>query len=109
MPCSKQNLCENGDIGLGTLNVLDGEIASIDGEFYQVMSYGVAYPVQVNATTPFAILTHLDAGEVMTTQAGANVAGFEKQLDKHFLSKNVFYVLMVDGTFDYVKTRGVSW
>ena len=44
----------HGDFGLGTFNALDGEMIAFDGNFYQVKSDGVAYPVADDQKTPFA-------------------------------------------------------
>ena len=38
-------LRRHGDFGLGTFNALDGEMIAFDGQYYQVKSDGVAYPV----------------------------------------------------------------
>src|SRR5262245_17235824 len=38
-------LRRHGDFGLGTFNSLDGEMIAVDGEFFQIKSDGVAYPV----------------------------------------------------------------
>ena len=47
-------LRRHGDFGLGTFNALDGEMIAFDGEFYQIKSDGVAYPVADDQRTPFA-------------------------------------------------------
>ena len=47
-------LRRHGDFGLGTFNALDGEMVAFDGEFYQIKSDGIAYPVADEQRTPFA-------------------------------------------------------
>ena len=47
-------LRRHGDFGLGTFNALDGEMIAFDGEFYQIKSDGIAYPVADDQRTPFA-------------------------------------------------------
>jgi len=44
-------LKQQGDLGLGTLNGLDGEMVAVDGRFYQIKTDGVAYPVSDQTKT----------------------------------------------------------
>jgi acetolactate decarboxylase len=53
-------LKSHGNYGLGTLNSLDGEMIQVNGKFYQVKVDGIAYPVEDNEKTPFAIVTFFD-------------------------------------------------
>src|SRR6476661_4729819 len=45
-------LAEHGDLGLGTLNRLDGEMIALDG---------VIHPIPAEAKTPFAVVTSFEA------------------------------------------------
>src|ERR671930_2553468 len=46
-------LAERGDLGLGTLNALDGEMIALDGGFYQARVDGSVRAVAVDERTPF--------------------------------------------------------
>src|SRR3954462_3501988 len=50
-------LAEHGDLGLGTLNGLDGEMIAVDGSFLRADSNGVIGEVDPSERTPFAVLT----------------------------------------------------
>ena len=50
-------LADRGDFGLGTFDALDGEMICLDGDFFQVKSDGLAYAVDGDARTPFAVVT----------------------------------------------------
>ena len=52
---------EGGDHGLGTLNRLNGELVIVDGEPWQVDFRGEAHLVDPTVTTPFVVVTHLEA------------------------------------------------
>src|SRR6476620_11718015 len=54
-------LAEHGDLGLGTLNGLDGEMIAIDGEFYRADVDGWIHRVPAEARTPFAVVTRFEA------------------------------------------------
>jgi acetolactate decarboxylase len=49
-------LAEHGDLGLGTLNGLDGEMIALDGRFYRADVDGGIHPVPATARTPFAVV-----------------------------------------------------
>src|SRR4051794_32339724 len=50
-------LAEHGDLGLGTLNSLDGEMIAVDGRFYRADIEGTVNDVAPSSRTPFAVLT----------------------------------------------------
>jgi len=54
-------LAEHGDLGLGTLNHLDGEMVALDGEFFRADAEGAIHPVGPGERTPFAVVTRFEA------------------------------------------------
>src|SRR6201747_3330428 len=53
-------LAEHGDLGLGTLNRLDGEMIALDGEFFRADVDGVVSPIAATAKTPFAVVARFE-------------------------------------------------
>ena len=102
-----KDLGSNGDFGIGTFEALDGEMVGLDGQFYQVKSDGVAYIVNDSMKTPFAEVTFFEPEEVMVLNGTSNLTKVENYLDSKLVTKNIFYAIKIDGTFDYVKTRSV--
>lgn len=100
-------LMDHGDFGIGTFDSLEGEMVALDGEYYQVKSDGVAYPVDGNMTTPFSTVTFFQADAVAAIHNASNMTELSRQIDGELDSANVFYALRIDGTFPYVKTRSV--
>src|SRR5689334_25377195 len=49
-------LGEHGDLGLGTLNGLDGEMIALDGSFFRADEAGRIHPVAAGERTPFAVV-----------------------------------------------------
>src|SRR3954453_7096821 len=49
-------LAEHGDLGLGPLNGLDGDVIALDGRFYRADLDGGIHPVPATARTPFAVV-----------------------------------------------------
>jgi acetolactate decarboxylase len=100
-------LKKHGDLGLGTLNGLDGEMIGLDGVFYQVRSDGKVVVVPDTAGTPFAAVTFFepDRSLALTKPLGCNE--LESYLETLFPSNNIFYAVKIEGSFDHVKTRSV--
>jgi acetolactate decarboxylase len=53
-------LAEHGDLGLGTLNHLDGETVALDGEFFRADVDGNVSRVPPGERTPFAVVTRFE-------------------------------------------------
>ncbi|MFA5042628.1 MAG: acetolactate decarboxylase [Kiritimatiellia bacterium] len=101
------DLKQHGDIGIGTLNALDGELACVDGRMFQIRVDGRVYPVPDSARTPFAVMTWLDRDIALKAVAATNLDGFCRIMDRALPSTNLFAAIRADGEFDYVRTRSV--
>src|SRR4030042_322355 len=96
-----------GDFGIGTFNALDGEMLAFNGDFYQIRSDGIAYPLANTMETPFASVTFFDVDYTGKLPEGLNYAELEEYLDSILPSENTFYAIKIEGTFSYMKTRSV--
>jgi acetolactate decarboxylase len=100
-------LAEHGDLGLGTLNHLDGEMIAIDGEFFRADVDGRVTPIGPEERTPFAVVT-----------------AFEPNVDEHLPDEELTHeellarlddllpagpscAIRLDGRFDLVRARSV--
>jgi acetolactate decarboxylase len=95
-----------GDFGIGCFEGIDGEMIALDGNYYQVKSDGVAYPVSDTMTTPFSTVTYFDKDLVANVSA-RNFTELCSVLDAQIPTQNLFYAIRIDGTFPYVKTRSI--
>jgi acetolactate decarboxylase len=100
-------LKKHGNLGLGTLNDLDGEMIGLDGVFYQVKSDGKVSVVPDDARTPFAVVTFFDPDESLPLTKELSCKELESYIDSLLLTKNILYALKIEGRFYYVKTRSV--
>jgi acetolactate decarboxylase len=98
---------DRGDLGLGTLEALDGEMVALDGGFFQVRSDGRAYAVDRQAKTPFAVVTFFEPGPSLKLTAPLDLERFCADLDRRVGAEASCYAVRVDGDFEYVKTRSV--
>lgn len=102
-----KDLGAHGDFGLGTVQALDGEMVGLDGQFYQIKSNGKASRLSDSMKTPFAEVAFFEPEETVTLNGTFNLTGLQSRLDGSLGTKNLFYGIRIDGTFDYVKTRSV--
>lgn len=101
------SLKSHGDIGIGTLNRLDGEMIFVDNVFYQIKSNGKAAVIPDSALTPFAVVTFFDNDTQVEAGAVNSIAELGALIDRQLPTRNLFYALRVDGVFEYVKVRSV--
>jgi acetolactate decarboxylase len=100
-------LAEHGDLGLGTLNRLDGEMIGLDGEFFRADVDGVVSPIAAAAKTPFAVVTRFEPevdewiGERLSHQE------LLARLDALVPAAASSCAIRLDGRFELVRARSV--
>ncbi len=105
LPAGK--LKTHGDFGIGTLDGLEGEMLALDGNYYQIKTDGIAYPVTEEMTTPFATVTYFEADNNFRLEKPMNLTELEEYLDQNLPAENLFYAVKVEGNFSYLKARSV--
>ena len=104
---SIKTLREHGDFGLGTFVGFDGEMAVLDGHFFQIKGDGSITDAPDEAMAPFAVVTHFVPDQTFALDPFPSIAELTKQLDARRESDNQFYAVRIDGTFKAMKTRAV--
>jgi acetolactate decarboxylase len=61
-----EELARHGDLGIGTVQHLDGEMLALDGEFLQVRADGSVHVLDPSASTPFAVVCWFRPGAPRT-------------------------------------------
>ena len=103
-----KTLSQHGNMGLGTVNCLDGEMIGLDGKFYQIKTDGKAYRIADTAKTPFAEVVFFKPDTAFKiTDSIKSYEQLKSVLEKQMPAKNIFYAFRIDGTFTYIKTRSV--
>jgi acetolactate decarboxylase len=100
-------LREHGDLGLGTFEDLDGEMAIVDGHFFQVRCDGSVREVGDAVLSPFAVITRFAPEPEVTLDQCPDMGHLTSRFDSLRDSDNVFFALRVDGQFDHVHTRAM--
>ncbi len=102
-----RELQKHGDVGLGTVDSLDGEMIEVNNTFYQVKSNGSVYVLDNSTKTPFALVTFFKANETLFVNTTLNSTQMEQYLNGSMHSKNIFYAIEIHGTFKHIKARSV--
>jgi acetolactate decarboxylase len=100
-------LREHGDLGLGTFENLDGEMAIVDGRVYQARGDGTVLEVSDDVLIPFAAVTRFTPDRRGDLDHFSDLNGLLAQLDQLRDSENMFYSIRLDGHFDTMHTRAV--
>jgi acetolactate decarboxylase len=101
-------LAEHGDLGLGTLNHLDGEMIAIEGEFFRADVDGNASRIGPEERTPFAVVTRFEP--TIDEQLPDEELGHEEllaRLDELAPDDASSCAIRLDGRFDLVRARSV--
>jgi acetolactate decarboxylase len=100
-------LAERGDLGLGTLNHLDGEMIALDGRFYRADVEGGIEEVPPSERTPFAVVVPFDP-EINFELEGSITHDFLLgEIDRRIPAGVASCAVRIDGRFESVKARSV--
>lgn len=100
-------LAEQGDLGLGTLNGLDGEMIALDGRFYRADVDGDVTEIEPSARTPFAVVTSFEAAVDERIEEALEHEQLLARLDQLTPAGAVCCAIRLDGHFDFVRARSV--
>jgi acetolactate decarboxylase len=100
-------LAEQGDLGLGTLNALDGEMIALEGRFYRADVQGAIHEVDPGTRTPFAVLTWFTPTVAVAIDRPLSHEELLAVLDDHLPDGTVACAVRVDGAFELVHARSV--
>jgi acetolactate decarboxylase len=100
-------LAEHGDLGLGTLNRLDGEMIALDGEFFRADVDGRVQRVPATARTPFAVVTRFEAEIDDRIEGPLSHEGLLARLDALVPAGASSCAIRLDGRFELVRARSV--
>jgi acetolactate decarboxylase len=100
-------LAEHGDLGLGTLNALDGEMVALDGHFYRADVEGRINEIDPEERTPFAVVTNFEPTIDAVLAAGLGHDALLAALDALLPPETASCAVRLDGRFELVRARSV--
>ena len=100
-------LAEHGDFGIGTLNVLNGEMIALNGKFYQIPADGVPRQISSSEKTPYATVTFFNKDQAFQVANVTSYLQLSADINATLPNFNAIYAIKVHGFFDLAKTRSV--
>jgi acetolactate decarboxylase len=100
-------LKKHGDMGIGTFNGLDGEMAAVDGVFYRIRFDGTATPALDGDKTPFATVASFLPDKEISLGPADGFGALTAALEKEIPTQNIVYAIRIDGVFAHIKARSV--
>jgi acetolactate decarboxylase len=101
-------LAERGDLGLGTLDHLDGEMIGLDGRFFRADVDGEVTPVGAAEKTPFAVVTRFEPTiERRLPDRPLSHEQLLGRIDELLPAAVASCAIRLDGRFDKVVARSV--
>ncbi|HET9153488.1 MAG TPA: acetolactate decarboxylase [Solirubrobacterales bacterium] len=101
-------LAEHGDLGLGTLDHLDGEMIAIDGEFFRADVDGRVTAIEAEERTPFAVVTKFEPTlDERLPDEDRSHEELLARLDELVPADAASCAIRLDGRFELVRARSV--
>lgn len=102
-----RDLLGHGSFGIGTFDALDGEMVILGGTCYQLRGDGGAALADLDAFTPYAVVTNFVPHIEKDLPENVSRAEASAVIDRMTVSENYMYALRIDGVFSSVTTRTV--
>jgi len=100
-------LLKEGDLGVGTLNGLDGELTIVDSQAWQVGVDGAVRRVSDGELTPFAAVVRFSCDEVIKIDSPLINSELHDLLREHAPRASGCEALRIDGLFSRIHARSV--
>jgi acetolactate decarboxylase len=100
-------LLEHGDMGLGALNGLDGELIVVDGEAFKANLDGTLIRPDSASRTPYAVVVPFVPGEGLALRGPFSDADLERRLADHVSEAGRPTAIRIVGRFESVRVRSV--
>ncbi|MFN8215055.1 MAG: acetolactate decarboxylase [Solirubrobacterales bacterium] len=100
-------LAEHGDLGLGTVNRLDGEMIALDGEFLRADVEGRVHPVAPRERTPFAVVTRFEPEVDVRLDGPLGHDALLSRIDELAPAAASTCAVRLDGGFELIRARSV--
>lgn len=100
-------LAEHGDLGLGTLNGLDGEMIALDGRFYRADVDGGVTAVGAETKTPFAVVAAFTPSLDTEIDDPHEHDELLAELERLVPAGTASCAIRIDGRFEFVRARSV--
>lgn len=101
------DLAEHGDLGLGTLDGLDGEMVAVDGRFFRADVDGRINEIDPGEGTPFAVVIPFEEVVGFEVEGPMDQGEVLAEADRRLSGDAGACALRIDGRFESVRARSV--
>lgn len=102
-----EELAKMGDFGLGTFNLVDGEMACINSNFVRIPVSGEAHIADPSMETFFAVVKFFNADRKSEKINGLDVTGIKTYLNDMISDTSKPIAIKISGKFKTAKTRSI--
>src|SRR5262249_22784816 len=100
-------LAQQGDLGLGTVNHLDGEMVALDGRFYRANVEGEIDELPGSERTPFAVVVAFEPDLRFPLDGPLDHASLLRAIEERIPPDTATSAVRIDGSFALVQARSV--
>ncbi len=98
---------EHGDLGLGTLNGLDGELIVVDGQAWKASLDATLSRPDLGSRTPYAVVVSFSPGQLRALRGPFPRSDLEQHLGRRTEAPERPTAIRIDGRFAAVRVRSV--
>lgn len=98
----------NGDFGLGTFNMVDGEMVILNGNVYQVLTSGKINNITSGKTSPFVVTKFFKADTTISFPADISLDSAKTLLEPLIKNQTVPFAIKLVGKFKTLKSRSID-
>lgn len=96
-----------GNLGIGTLNTLDGEMLVLNDTVFQVRTDGIPVAAKPDTKIPFGTIVNFISDQNFESKESMPLIDFQKALDSGLISDNLVYAFKISGEFPFMRVRSV--
>ena len=103
-----EELLQHGDLGIGTLDSIDGELIVLDGKAYQAKGSGQTpeiVEVEADALIPYAAVVPHQAEVIFRQRFEMTDKELEKRIESYYDGENLFRSIKIHGEFAHMHVR----
>jgi acetolactate decarboxylase len=100
-------LADHGDLGLGTLNHLDGEMIALEGRFYRAGVDGGVSGVDAEERTPFAVVVPFEPSLEFDLEGSVGQDALLAEIDRRIPGGAPTCAVRIDARLERVRARSV--
>ena len=98
----------NGDFGLGTFNMVDGEMVIFEGNVYQVLTNGVINSMPSETLSPFVVTKFFNSDTAFSLPNNISLDSVKSLLDPVLENLDYPFAIKIHSDFNTLKSRSVD-